>query len=197
MERPLPPAAAPARPLVVTLTGPESTGKTTLAEWLARRFDVPWSAEHARAYVDGRLAAGDRTPLAAADVAPIARGQLRGEDAAAEEARAAGRPLVVRDTDLVSTVVYARRAFGAAPAWVVDAARTRRAALYLLCDVDAPWVPDPVRDADPGARQARAALRDAFAATLDALGCRWVPLRGSWEERARAADAHVAALLRG
>ena len=44
-----------ARPLVITLTGPESTGKSTLADRLARRFAAPVSAEGARHYVDAAV----------------------------------------------------------------------------------------------------------------------------------------------
>ncbi len=187
----VPAGAAPDAPLVVAVVGPESTGKTTLAASLARRFDTCWAPEHARAYVAARLAAGapPGRPLGAEDVAPIARGQIAGEDAAA--ARAAGRPLVVRDTDLVSTVVYARHYYGSCPPWIVEAARARRAALYLLCAPDVPWTPDPARDRP----EERAALHAGFVATLHSLECRVVPIAGPWADRERAAVAAVRALL--
>ena len=183
--------AAPA----VALVGPESTGKTTLARRLAARFGAAWSEEAARAYVDARVARGDPPTLGAEDVGPIARAQAALEDAAAARAAARGAPLVVRDTDLVSTVVYARHYYGACPAWVEGAARARRAALYLVCDVDAPWAGDAVRDAAAADPAERARLRDAFAATLAELGCltRWV--RGGWDERERTAAVAVRSLL--
>ena len=76
----------PARPLVVVLTGPESTGKTTIAAWLARRFDVPWSAEGARAYVDARAAEDRAAQLGPDTVTPIAELHVALEDAADAEA---------------------------------------------------------------------------------------------------------------
>ena len=103
----------------------------------------------------------------------------------------------MRDTDLVSTVGYARRYYGACPAWVEDAARARRADLYLLCDVDAPWSPDAVRDAAAAAPAERVRLRDAFAAVLTDFGCAVVWVRGTWDERERVAAAAVRALLVG
>lgn len=145
--------------------------------------------------MEARLARGDPSPLGAADVGPIARAQAAIEDAAAARAAAAGAPLVMRDTDLVSTVVYARHYYGACPAWVEDAARARRAALYLLCDVDAPWAGDVVRDAAAADPAERARLRDAFAAVLAEFGCRAVWVRGGGDERVRAADAAVRVLL--
>lgn len=112
--------------------------------------------------------------LGPADVEPIARAQIALEDAALARAARRNAPLLVRDTDLVSTVVYGRHYYGACPAWIFDAASARRANLYLLCDVDVRWIPDGQRDRP----HARAALRDEFARTLDALGCRWILVRG-------------------
>jgi nicotinamide riboside kinase len=179
--------------VTVTCTGPESTGKTTLSRELARAFGGVWVAEGARRYVEARLAAGVSAPLEPADVEPIARTQIALEDGAV-----VGGPgrLVVRDTDLVSTVAYARHYYGACPAWIVDAARSRRAALYLLCDVDVPWTADPgQRDADGADARTRAALRDRFAATLDELGCAYRWVRGGWDARTRTAADAVRALL--
>lgn len=156
------------------------------------------SHEAARAYADARAASLPRgTPpdqlLGPADVEPIARAQLALEDAAAARAAARHARLVVRDTDLVSTVVYARHYYGSCPPWIVDAARARRADLYLLCDVDLPWVADGQRDRP----HARDALRDEFARTLDALGCRWAFVRGRGAAREGAARAAVGAALGG
>ena len=167
--------------LRVVLTGAESTGKTALAERLAAHFDVPWSAEYAREYYAARQAEG-RRELTAADVEPIARGQLALEDAAAARATR----LAIHDTDLVSTVVYARYYYGACPAWIERAARERLADLYLLCEADVPWATDPQRDRP----EAREALQRRFRETLGALGARVVDVRGSPDERfALARDA--------
>lgn len=181
----------------MALVGPESAGKTTLALRLARRFGGEYSAEGARTYDEARRARGAVDPLGTGDVAPIARAQLALEDAAAARARTTRAPLLVRDTDLVSTVVYARHYYGACPAWVEEAARARRADLYLLCDVDAPWTPDPVRDAGAAAPAERARVREAFAAALAEFGCATVRVRGGWEARERVADTAVRALLTG
>jgi nicotinamide riboside kinase len=64
-------------PFVVVLTGPECTGKSTLAGELATRLDASLSLEFARTYVEGRRAAPG-----AGDVEPIARGQIAVEDEA-------------------------------------------------------------------------------------------------------------------
>ena len=125
----------------VCLTGPESTGKTTLAQRLAEWADTEWVPEASRVYAERK-----RTPLSARDVGPIAREHIMLADAAAERVRERGSDLLVLDADLLSTVVYARHYYGAVPRWVLGAERERRADLYLLCDVDVPWVPDGIRD---------------------------------------------------
>ena len=129
------------RPLRVVLTGSECTGKTTLARMLARELDTIVVPEMARTHAETIS-----RPLTAADVEPIARAQMRAEDEAMARAAAERRRVVVLDTDLVSTTVYARHYYGACPAWIDAEARTRRADLYLLCDIDVRWVSDAARD---------------------------------------------------
>jgi NadR type nicotinamide-nucleotide adenylyltransferase len=174
-------------PRAVVLTGPESTGKTELAAALARWYGAPLSDEYAREYAEARGGA-----LGAEDVEAIARGQRALEDRARAAAAARGRPLVVHDTDLVSTVVYARHYYGECPAWVVDAARARRSALYLLCAPDLPWEPDAVRDTP----EARERLFAEFRRTLEAFGCRVASVAGDRPAREAAARPAVDALLR-
>jgi len=99
--------------------------------------------------------------------------------------------LLVLDTDLMSTTVYARHYYGACPAWIEQAARDRRADLYLLCDIDVPWVADSVRDR-PLQRDHMHAL---FVEALDALGAPYVTIRGSWADRLATAVAAVGTLV--
>ena len=94
------------------------------------------------------------------------------------------------DTDLISTVVHARHYYGAVPAWIVRAQRERRADLYLLCDVDVPWVPDGARDRP----EYRAAMFDLFRRALAARDARTVIVRGDWATRWERARDAVASL---
>jgi NadR type nicotinamide-nucleotide adenylyltransferase len=172
------------RPLRVVVTGSECTGKTTLARALAARFGAPWVREYCRGYH-----ATKGGPLDASDVEPIARGQIAEADEA--ETRAAG--LLVLDTDLLSTVVYARHYYGACPAWVEEAARERRADLYLLCSTDLAWEPDAPRDR--GDR--REEMHGLFVAALAALGAEVRPVAGVGPAREEAAAVAVARAFAG
>ena len=160
----------------ICLTGPESTGKSELATQLAGALGVVRSQEFAREYAESH-----GKDLTAADVEPIARGQMAAEDRAAAEASG----VLVLDTDLLSTVVYARHYYGACPRWIEDEARRRRADLYLLLDTDVPWQPDTARDAGGDERED---LFDAFRAALDEFETEWRIISGD-------ADARLAAAL--
>jgi NadR type nicotinamide-nucleotide adenylyltransferase len=160
----------------VCLIGPECTGKTTLAEELAAHFNVPWVAEFAREYAErvGR-------ELTSEDVEPIARGQIALVDGAPNEG------FVILDTDLISTVVYARHYYGTCPEWIEAAAAARKADLYLLLDIDLPWVADSLRDsASP-----RESLYDQFAQTLKSYEANVVAITG---ERFEAAITQLSSL---
>ncbi len=170
-------------PRCVVITGSECAGKTSLTARLAGELDAPWSPEASRAYAV-RVA----RELVASDIEPIARAQIAGEDEAA--ARAAGG-LVLRDTDLVSTLVYARHYYGACPQWIEDAARARRADLYLLLLPDVPWIADGVRNRPAQ----RAQMHALFAAAFVEIGARVVTIGGGWDERTEQARRAVHALL--
>ena len=171
--------------VVVCVIGPESTGKTTLARRLAEWLDTEWVPEASRGY-----AVRKGSELLASDVSPIAREHIELAEGAAERVRARGATALVLDTDLISTAVYARHYYGAVPAWIVRAQRERRADLYLLCDVDVPWVPDGARDRP----QNRAAMFDLFRRGLAARDVRRVIICGDWVTRWERARDAVAAL---
>jgi NadR type nicotinamide-nucleotide adenylyltransferase len=169
----------------ICVTGPESTGKTTLARRLADWSSAEWVAEASRLYAERKA-----SELVASDVSPIAREHVTLAGEAEARAGARGARLVVLDTDLLSTVVYARHYYGAAPRWVERVERERRADLYLLCDVDVPWVPDGVRDRPANRAEMLALFRGALARRHADV----VLVRGSWDERWAIATAAVARL---
>ena len=122
--------------LRIALTGPESTGKSTLCQQLAAHYRAPCVPEYARAYLAGR-----RPPYALADLEAIARGQL----AAEAQVAATGR-VVFCDTDLLVIKIWAEHAFGHCPDWIARRVAQQRYDLVLLLGVDVPWEPDPLRE---------------------------------------------------
>lgn len=159
----------------VVLTGPESTAKTSLAMHLSERFQAPWVPEASRRFVET-----DPTPLSAATVEPIARLAMQLDD----EARAKNPAVLIHDTDLVSTVVYARHYYGSCPPWIFVEARARRADLYLLCLPDLPWEADGVRDRPT----MRAELLALFRETLQAIDATYTVIGSAGDARREAAE---------
>ena len=168
----------------ICLIGAECTGKTQLASALAREFSAVISPEFAREYAI-RVA----RPLDFSDLVPIARGQIANENMAVATARS----VVIFDTDLMSTVVYSRYYWGTCPGWIELDASARLADLYLLMDIDLPWIADAARDAAADRQEVHA----LFESTLREFGARCVSISGSGPERkSRAAEAIRAAKLK-
>ncbi|MGI4869587.1 MAG: AAA family ATPase [Janthinobacterium lividum] len=121
----------------ISLTGPESAGKSTLTAQLAAHYATVAVPEYAREYL---AAHGPHYTLP--DLEAIARGQLAAEDAAATQATG----LLFCDTDLLVLKIWAENAFGTCPAWVLAELARPRYALTLLLAPDLPWTPDPLRE---------------------------------------------------
>lgn len=171
----------------VAVYGPESTGKTMLAEKLAAHFAAPLVAEYAREFWDRHGA------ITLGDIPAIAREQGRREDAAA----AGGVRLVVCDTEVLTTVLWSDLLYGTCPDDIRRGAdqRAKNYALYLLLDVDVPFAPDPQRCfPDPADRDK--AMR-VWRGALDRRQLSYELIRGGWAEREAQAVAAVSRLLRG
>ena len=137
----------------VVLFGTESTGKSALAAALADHFGEPWAPEFVRGFWNRR-----EGRIEAPDLATIARGQIANEETAA----LAAQRVLFCDTDLLMNVRWADELFpDACPAWVREAAdlRARNYSLYLYCEADLPWEPDPQRSFADGAAWQESAQR--------------------------------------
>ena len=125
----------------VAITGPESTGKTTLSRQLAAHYRTTWVPEYARAYLAEK---GPHYTLS--DLEAIAHGQLQAEASVAAEAQRQEHAVLFCDTDLLVIKVWAEHAFGHCPAWILQRLQQQRYDLVLLPNVDLPWEPDPLRE---------------------------------------------------
>lgn len=122
----------------IVITGPESTGKTELAQDLADKFSAPWIPEYARKYIENL----DRH-YNYDDVVQIARYQISQEE---EYRLKTGKGILIFDTWLIITKVWFDLVFGKCPEWVCDHIRSSEIDLFLVCNTDLPWIEDPVRE---------------------------------------------------
>lgn len=128
---------------VLCLTGPESSGKTTLAQQLADRLNAPWVPEAARTYFQQRESVRADHHYDQSDVLAIARQQLAAETAALQNH--SGGALVL-DTDLSVIHVWFAERFGHGNAWLDEQWQALSPRCYLLLKPDLPWTPDPLRE---------------------------------------------------
>jgi len=121
----------------VGIIGPESTGKSTLARYLAKRYNGILVPEYAREYVEQK----GTTEVTYDELCEIARHQIE----ELETLTIRHSPFVFFDTELIVTKVWFDYAFHRVPEWLEKDIRRLPMDVYLLCAPDIPWIPDPAR----------------------------------------------------
>ncbi|MEL7248248.1 MAG: ATP-binding protein [Bacteroidota bacterium] len=168
--------------LKVLITGPESTGKTRLTQYLARQFQAPWIPEFARAYLN----ALDR-PYEEEDLLRILNGQLRLQG---QQDRS---PILFCDTGPEVIHVWSQVKYGRVDAYIDQQVRAVHYDLRLLCYPDLAWEPDPLREAPSLAE--REQLFADYQALLDQLRLPYTIVQGQGEGREKAALKVVEQLM--
>ena len=133
----------------VIVTGPESTGKTTLVRTLAARLGGVAVPEYPRGYLEAlgrRATTEDFVHFAATNTHLLDAAKAR------QARRSGGRGPVVQDTGAEVLHLWYEDKFGSPPAFLTAALRAQRPSAYLLCRPDLPWEYDPLRE-DPHRRQ--------------------------------------------
>lgn len=164
----------------ICLHGPESTGKSTIAPRLAARLGGAVIDEYGRTYAEA-----NGTDFSMADLVAIAKGH----DERTRAAIARGVDPVILDTDPLMTAVWADMLFDARDPWF-DTWRAT-ADLYLLFDIDLPWIEDGTRMFGSTAQRQR--FFDLSRAELDARGVPWSLVSGRGEARFESALSAIAA----
>ncbi len=184
----------------IVIIGPESTGKSTLCEKLAAHYQTVWVKEYAREYL---LKNG--TDYSFENLLDIAKGQLAGEELAVQGTKYTGstnpkqktenRKPVFIDTDMYVMKVWCEFVFGKCHHWILNRIVERKYDLYLLCNIDTPWVKDELREyPDLVTRQQLYLHYKDIMVNQDVL---WIDISGNYEERLQKAIAGVETILSG
>ncbi len=166
----------------VCIFGPESTGKSTLAKRLATHYQTLAVPEYAQIVLQRQ--AGQ---ICLEDISKIAQGQQASEQALALQANR----VLFCDTDLLTTCLWSEELFGEVPEGIWQQARSQNYDLYLLCDIDVPWVDDAHRLRPQG----RSTFLQSCQSLLEREGRPFDWISGSWEQRWQQARKALDAVL--
>ena len=170
----------------VCLLGAESTGKTTLAEGLAVRFDTVWNPEYGRPYT--QIGRPDDAPWASWEFTHIARIQCWYEDFLAGSANG----VLFCDTDAFTTAVFHEVYLGEPTTAFAELLR-RPYDLYVVCGLDVPWAHDGVREFEDKRRW----MHERYVERARSSGNPWLLAEGSPATRLAHVRDAVAALQSG
>ncbi len=122
----------------IVVTGPESTGKTTLCKHLANHFNTTFVKEYAVDYLTGT--GGDYQYK---DLLKIAKGQINLENQIIEMTNP---DILICDTDLITIKIWSQVKYKKVNRWIMKEIRNRHYNHYLLCFPDIPWEYDLFRE---------------------------------------------------
>lgn len=182
--------------LKIVITGPESSGKTTLAQDLAARLNARWVPEFARSYLAhlGR-------PYEHNDLKAIRLGQAAWEKwyehlsmqewEKSEENRKNAQPLLICDTDWTVLHIWEQYKYDPTLSYPTLPATSSLHAFYLLCAPDIPWQPDPLREHP----EERETLFDLYQNLLMRINTPYAIVRGNPTQRLQTALAAIREVL--
>lgn len=144
----------------IIITGPESSGKTTLCEQLSNHFNIPFTKEFARSYIDNL----DRIYMIG-DLLSIGKEQLKSE-----------LNSQLLDTDLITIKIWSEYKYGRCDKWILDQIEKQKTEkrFYLLCKPDIPWQADKQRE-NPNDREE---IFDIYKQELNDLGHKYFIVNG-------------------
>jgi NadR type nicotinamide-nucleotide adenylyltransferase len=170
----------------IVIIGPESTGKSSLSHALANHFNGLAVEEYAREYL---LTNG--TDYTYENLLDVAKGQLALEDKAIQEIilNQSIRPFAFIDTDMYVMKVWCEFVFQQCHPFILDQIVERKYDLYLLCNVDVPWVKDELREyPDLATRQT---LYHHYRDIMLNQQVPWIDISGDYNTRLQTAIAGV------
>lgn len=159
------------------IIGPESTGKTTLCQELAKTTGGDWIPEYARTYIENL-----KRKYTYDDVIHIAKKQIELEETYNKDVDS-----LFIDTDLIITKVWLLHVFKDCPAWMDEYLKKSYRKSYLVTYPDLPWEFDPVRE-NPTLREF---FLNWYIEEIKKLGFPFFIIKGNGEQRVKNAISYL------
>lgn len=180
----------------IVVIGPESTGKSTLCQQLADHYETAWCPEFAREYLHT-----NGTNYEFDDLLTIAKGQLALEDEYTAKLEHQAEPMMESgghlplflDTDMYVMKVWCEFVFNKCHRYILEQIGERKYDLYLLCNIDLPWVKDELREYPD--LHTRKKLYQIYKDIMLNQPVPWVDISGDYEHRLHKAIKAVDSIL--
>lgn len=157
--------------LKIAVIGPESTGKTSLCEALARHYDTVWVPEYARVYFND----SDIYNYNLDDLVIIAKKQMELE----RESLAHARRFLFCDTTLITLKIWAELEFQQTPEFIEANLKKIKYDHYFITDTQVPWIADGLRQN----KHSRQLLLNMNIREVEAMGAPYTLIEGTESKR--------------
>ncbi len=155
----------------IAIVGPESTGKSAMAQFLSKELKTIAVPEYARYYC-----AELNRSYTLQDEVNMFYGQIAVEDALTPFAR---NEILICDTTVLNVKIWCDHLFDHTPEYILKEIKHRPYKGYLLMDIDLPWEDDPLRDFP----NERAHFMEVWEKELTLLKANYIKVSGLKEER--------------
>ena len=165
--------------LRIAITGPESSGKTTLCSLLSQHYNVSYIPEFARAYLEKTQ--GIYKQL---DLDYIAQGQLKSLLSFKDK-------MAICDTDFTVLEIWSKYKYNNVSEIIRELLNKDLFDLHILCTPDIPWEEDPLRENS----NTRGELFELYKESLRRHNKNFIVVAGAHKERLKkslqAIDVHL------
>ncbi|MDG1849646.1 MAG: ATP-binding protein [Flavobacteriales bacterium] len=166
--------------LRIAVTGPESSGKTTLCAALSAHYSVSCLPEYARLYLEKTKGFYEQK-----DLDCIAQGQF-------ESVLSSQSKIVISDTDFSVLEVWSQYKYHQVSALIKEFVRKDLFDLHILCSPDIPWEEDPLRESP----KSREELFELYKESLNKHNKNFIVVAGAHEERLKKSWQAIDALIK-
>ena len=163
----------------IAFTGPESSGKTTIAKRAAEFFNGICVEEYAREYLMNKLGYEQK------DLDLIAKYQLENWNVEGD--------LIIADTELTVIKIWSEYRYNNCSEFILNAYKNQYFDHYFLCKPDIPWEEDPLRE-NPNNRDE---LFELYLNELKLINRPFTILSGSLESRLNTCKQVISGCIKG